>query len=359
MLDYLRKLYDYLPSLALPEDASHEVSSAVSKCIADDKLMDAVEKYYKDFFVAEKEYGREISEITDSYTDSKLGAGMIFTVVIFLRAFILTSEKTFIYNKEAVNFFNPVIRHYLLNIKRNNSFGFMNVQRFWAYCYLRPTSFELGRLAFEIMDYNYGYEVWLDPKTGKSYPVALQGERFDENGLPDSEGSFCTTLSYDGETLTGYTYKNDGTLDFEIKTFKGYKCVLKGGDKVVAVHMPGNARLSEEAVSASLIGAKEFFDTYFNNLDYKAFVSSSWLLDTGLRKILKEDSNIVKLQKRFRIALAFKNNFSLFDNIFEVPRCPIEELIPKNRFQKEVLEMIKGGRSLYSGRGYILKEEVI
>lgn len=355
MLDYLRKLYDYLPSLSLPEDALREVSSAVSKCIADDKLMDAVEKYYKDFFASEKEYGREISEITDSYADSKLGAGMVFAVVMFLRAFILTSKKAYIYNGEAINFFAPVVRQYGINLKRNGVFGLVSVQRFWTYCYLRPISFELGRLAFEIIDYNYGYEVWQNPKTGKSYPVALPDERFDENGLPDSEGSFCTTLSYDGETLTGYTYKNDGTLDFEIKTFKGYKCVLKGGDKVIAVHMPGNTKLSEEAVSASLIGAKEFFDTYFKNLNYRAFVSSSWLLDTGLRKILKEDSNIVKLQNRFRIALAFKNDFSLFDNIFEVPKCPIEELIPKNRFQKEILEMIKGGRSLYSGRGYILK----
>jgi hypothetical protein len=283
------------------------------------------------------------------------GTGMIFAVVMFLRAFILTSTQAYIYNGEAINFFAPVVRQYGINLKRNGVFGLVGVQRFWTYSYLRPISFELGRLAFEIMDYNYGYDVWLDPKTGKSYPVALPDERFDENGLPDSEGSFCTTLSYDGETLTGYTYKNDGTLDFEIKTFKGYKCVLKGGDKVVAVHMPGNAKLNEEAVSASLNGAKKFFDTYFKNLNYKAFVSSSWLLDTGLRKILNEDSNIVKLQNRFRIALAFKNDFSLFDNIFEVPKCPIEELIPKNRFQKEILEMIKGGRSLYSGRGYILK----
>lgn len=357
MLDYLKKLEKELLLLPIEENIAKEIQKAVNKCINDVSLSEAVKKYYEDFFVSEREYGREIALLSDEYTDKKLGEGMIFTVVIFLRAFILTSEKRFIYQKEAVNFFNPVIRHYLLNIKRNNSFGFMDVQRYWAYCYLRPTSFELGRLAFEIINYNYGYQVWQNPETGESIPVALPDQRFDENGLPDSEGFFKTTLSYDGENLTGYTYKNDGTLCFEIKTFKGYKCVLKGGDKVIAVHMPGNAKLSEEAVSSSLLGAKEFFDTYFKALNYKAFVSSSWLLDTGLRKILKEDSNIVKLQNRFRIALAFKNDFSLFDNIFEVPKCPIEELVPQNRFQKEVLEMIKGGRSLYSGRGYILKED--
>ena len=184
MIDYLKKLEKELSFLPIDESLAKKIQKAVNKCINDAALSETVKKYYEDFFVLEKEYGREISLLSDEYADKKIGEGMIFTVVIFLHAFILTSEKTFIYNKEAVNFFNPVIRHYLLNIKRNNSFGFMNVQRFWAYCYLRPISFELGRLAFEIMDYNYGYEVWLDPKTGKSYPVALQGERFDKNGLP-------------------------------------------------------------------------------------------------------------------------------------------------------------------------------
>jgi len=354
MLQYLKKLYDYLPSLSIPEDALSEVSSAVNECIKDNRLLDAVEKYYNDIF-SDKEYGREIMTLTDEYADGKIGKGMIFTVVMLLRAFILTSEKAYVYDGKEIDFFAPTLRHYKMNLKRNGCYGLVDAQRFWTYCYLKPISFELGRLAFEILDYNYGYEVWLDKKTGASYPVALSGQRFDEEGLPDSEGAFETTYEYDGETLTGYTYTGEGHLDFEKKTFKGLSCVLSHGDKAIAVHMPGNAKLDADAVTASLEGAKEFFSKYFPKLDYKAFVSSSWLLDTGLRTILREDSNIVKLQKRFRIALAFKNDFSLFDNIFEVPKCPLDELVPQNRFQREVLEMIKGGRELYSGRGYILK----
>jgi len=356
MLDYLKRLYDYIPSLKFEAKSLDDVSSAVKKCIEDEVLLSTVEKYYNDIFESDKEYTRtEINNITDSYTDEKLGEGMIFTVVFFLRAFILTTNKAFIYNGEALNLFAPLLRHLESNLKSTSSFGLTDPRRFLSYCYLRPIAFELGRLAFEILTFNYGYEVWVNPETGESFPIALAGLRFDKNGLPDSEGDFETEYEYDEETLTGYTYTDVGRLDFEKKTFKGLVCALKKGDKALAIHMPGNAKLDEEAVSASFEGAKVFFDKYFPDLDYKAFVSSSWLLDTNLRDFLREDSNIVKLQKRFRIALAFKNDFSLFDNVFKVLKCPIEELVPTNRFQKEILDMVKAGGTLYSGRGYILK----
>ena len=358
MLDYLKKLYDYIPSLQADELPLDELSSAVKECIEDATLSNVVEKYYNDIFESGKEYTRtEIAEMSDSYAEEKIGTGMLFAVVLALRAFILTDDKAFIYNGEALNFFNPYLRHLKVNLKCTNSIALGDPQRFLSYCYLCQIAFELGRLAFEILNFNYGYEVWADPETGDSYPIALAGLRFDENGLPDNEGSFETTYEYDGETLVGYTYTDDGRLDFEKKTFRGLICSLKKGDKALAIHMPGNKKLDEDAVTASFEGARVFFDRYFPNLDYKAFVSSSWLLDTNLRAFLKEDSNIVKLQKRFRIALAFKNDFSLFDNVFNVLKCPIEELVPTNRFQKEILEMIKAGGTLYSGRGYILRDD--
>ena len=93
MLQYLKKLYDYLTSLSIPDDALSEVSSAVNECIKDSRLLDAAEKYYNDIF-SDKEYGREIMALTDEYADGKIGEGMIFTVVMLLRAFILTSVST-------------------------------------------------------------------------------------------------------------------------------------------------------------------------------------------------------------------------------------------------------------------------
>ena len=51
-----------------------------------------------------------------------------------------------------------------------------------------------------------------------------------------------------------------------------------------------------------------------------------------------------------------RNSVSLRNHIFQVhPELPLEQLKPVNRFQQSILDMVKAGGTLYSGRGYILK----
>lgn len=356
MQDLLENFKKEMKNLPLEKDEYSALYHATEAVITDSLLLEKAQSYYSSLFENEIMLGREIAAWEDLYAEKKLGAGMIFTVVMFARAYYLTEKQYYSFCGNPLNFFNPLLRHFRINQKKYSSFGLMDIRKYWTYCYLKPTSFELGRLAYEIIDYNYGYEVYKNEITGETFPVALDGLRFNSDGLPDEAGDFVTTLKKENDTIIGYTYTKDGHINFKEKAFENCRCVLKASDKVLAVHMPGNEKLTEESVSDSLEGAKVFFDTYFPTLNYKAFVSSTWLLDTGLRKILNENSNIIKLQNRFRITLALKNDFSLFDNIFNVPRCSVEELVPQNRFQAEILEMIKSGRGLYSGRGYILRD---
>jgi ATP-dependent RNA helicase DeaD len=60
-----------------------------------------------------------------------------------------------------------------VNIHRWDSFGFQNTQRYWAYGYIQPTFFELGRLAYEITKFSYAFRVYQDPETGKTYAFAI------------------------------------------------------------------------------------------------------------------------------------------------------------------------------------------
>ena len=356
MHSLLSQLQTHLIKLPLKPEETAAISSAIDTVLADARLLETAKNVYHALFEQEKLLDREeIIQWQEPYTEEALGCHLLYTIVMFARAYELTAFKRYVYNNEALDFFAPLLRHFRGNVERYCSVGLQEVKRFWAYCYLKPISFELGRLAFEITEYPYQFHVYQDPVTGETVPVALAGLRFDEAGLPDNDGSFVTSLEQTANAVIGYTYTNDGHIDFEKKTFYNHSCVLNNTDMAIAVHMPGNEKLSAEAVTASLEGAKAFFAQYFPKLDYKAFICSSWLMSTELKAFLSEDSNIMKLQKRFRITLAFQNDFSLFDNIFCVPKCPIEELIPQNRFQREVLQMIKNGGSLYSGRGYILK----
>lgn len=349
-------LLSILPTLPLESEEYAAIQKAAEGVLADERLLSLAGRYYDQLFETDALLGREISEWQEPEADQKLGGSMLFTVILFARACALKLAQKYFYNGEPIDFFKVSLRQFRTNRQRHDSFGMQAVQRFWMYLYLKPVAFELGRLAFEIVTYHFGYEVYQNPKTGEHIPFAREGMGFDEKGMPDEEGSFRTTFKRIDDTVEGYTFTDEGHLDFKKCRVVGYQPVLCDGDKAISVHIPGNDKLTAEAADASFAGARVFFDTYFPDLNYKAFVCSSWLLDTGLKQFVGENSNIVKFQKRFRIALAFKNGFSLFDNVFNVPKhCPIEELVPQNRFQKEILDMVKRGGSLYSGRGYILK----
>ncbi len=353
---WLEKLLTDLEELPFEqEDARKAIITATQKVLANDALLAKVEGYYNTLFTGE-DIGRAMVDWTDPEADAILGENMIFTVVYFARACRLVQTGYYQYDGKTVDFYHAVMRHLGVNIHKWDSFGFQDVQRYWAYGYLRPTFFELGRLAYEITKFSYAFRVYKHPETGETYAFADADRHYDVNGLPDNDGEFVTTFAEENGTVTGYIFDSLGRLDFEKKCFTGLIPAIQKGDPVLSVHMPGNEKLDENAVSASLAGAEAFFEKYFPELQFKAFVTSTWLLDTGLRRFLGENSNIVKLQNRFSITIASQNGYSLFSNIFNTKTyCPLDELVPTNRFQREVLDMVKAGGHIYTGQGYILR----
>lgn len=79
------------------------------------------------------------------------------------------------------------------------------------------------------------------------------------------------------------------------------KQIYKNGLESVYIHIEEGANLSPQSVDESLKVAKYFFDATFKERNFKLFVCRSWLMYPGLVSILKEDSNIIKFQKRFKI----------------------------------------------------------
>ena len=66
--------------------------------------------------------------------------------------------------------------------------------------------------------------------------------------------------------------------------------------------------MTMEAVNDSLIKAVEFYRNYFR-MDIKAFICSSWLLNSYWRRALPE-SNMAKLQRAFRLGAELRYPFT-------------------------------------------------
>ena len=246
----------------------------------------------------------------------------------------------------------------ILNRSRNK-YGISGLNgnyRAFPLSYFLPTRFVVGRLTYEMGTFASPFEVY--EVDGEYVPVALAGEKF-VDGKPVGkkyEGeAFVTDFSEEGDTSCGYTYDGEGLIIPEKRTFKGKK-VLANGDKVLHVHINSNGKLLDEDVKKSFAAAPEFFAKYFPEHNFKAFVCSSWLLDTGLKNVMKPESNILQFQKNFRIALGSENGFALYWNIFGIEDfLPLSELVPTNGFQQRVLDYLKAGNKLYSGKGFIIR----
>ena len=104
--------------------------------------------------------------------------------------------------------------------------------------------------------------------------------------------------------------------------------------------------------------AEDFFTRYYPEWKYPAYVCSSWLLDKDFERLLPPESNIMRFQSRFRIAMSGVNTFSIYWHIFGVQNfVPLTELKPKNAFQQKVLDYVRSGNTLYSGNGFILRKQ--
>lgn len=244
------------------------------------------------------------------------------------------------------------------------SYGLRGMYRSECSRFLGVDKYVLGRLTFEMTQFRPPYyEVYRNRETGETLPVALPGFFYMPNGRQKTdayEGDlFEPYLKQTGELLECFTFDEKlGHLQMEAITLDltQFEKVLQAGDDVLSVHIPENGPMTPELVDEAFAIAEEFFPAYYPEKKFKAYVCSSWLLNTDLQKLLNPQSNILQYQKRFRVVVTSTNWYSIYWHIFGTQQIiPVEQLRPKNRFQKTFVDWVSAGNTLYNGYGYILK----
>ena len=84
-----------------------------------------------------------------------------------------------------------------------------------------------------------------------------------------------------------------GELEYEMKHIDG--------DIVIGIHIPSDVDFSPSAIDVSLARARQFFATNYPELSNAEYRCHSWLLDSQLKGMLNESSNILNFQNRFEI----------------------------------------------------------
>lgn len=84
-----------------------------------------------------------------------------------------------------------------------------------------------------------------------------------------------------------------GELEYEMKHI--------GGDVAIGIHIPSDVDFSPSAIDVSLARARQFFAANYPELSNAEYRCHSWLLDSQLKGMLNESSNILNFQDRFEI----------------------------------------------------------
>lgn len=200
-------------------------------------------------------------------------------------------------------------------------------------------------------------EVYVNSK-GERIFAALQNYGYDENGLPLATGGKLPVYSKNGNTLTCQTFQKNGKLLADPITvhLTEYRLELCPDDDVVTLHIHEGGKLTMDDIKESLVRAREVFGKYFPT--YKSFVCRTWFLEPALRgEVIKDTSNMAMYADMFDVICEEdQNNHSVFEHVFKVAHQPLENLTPKNDFQKRVLDRALRGEKIYWTYG-VLKND--
>jgi len=83
---------------------------------------------------------------------------------------------------------------------------------------------------------------------------------------------------------------------------------VKKGDNTIEIHIPACGALTPDECQRSIDMAKEFYKKFFPEYEYKCFTCHSWLLDESLKKLLGENSNIIKYGNMFEKVYSEKSD---------------------------------------------------
>lgn len=131
---------------------------------------------------------------------------------------------------------------------------------------------------------------------------------------------------------------------------------ISEGENVLEIHIPEGEKLDCEACFKSIDAAKAFFAKYFPEFDYKYFTCHSWLLDSTLKKMLPEKSNILKFQKLFEVVFEDDSN-RIIRYVFswDMTEEKLADAACISSFSEKVKTHILSGNTFHESLGIIKK----
>jgi len=226
----------------------------------------------------------------------------------------------------------------------------------WVPSWLRTLAsglYWLGRLEFVPMTFAYSQRVYRHRQTGEVIALAEAGERFSDEGVAVGTPSWVSTLIETDDTIVGTPLAPQGIALRQVVRLprNEWELVLKAGDAVVDLHVPGEEPLTIDALREAHTQAATFFGHYYHYPErpFVAYTCDSWLFSPLLEEMLGPDSNIVRWQHEGYLL----PDDSEGEDLVELAKAPRD-----TRLRRALRDRLAQGKLLYCGRYLFLRQHL-
>lgn len=203
----------------------------------------------------------------------------------------------------------------------------------------------LLRQRFE--DAGMPHQVWLDSIDDIRLRQGLYFKRFGKVGLTKNDARWYRHLaafklfkigSLQFQPFEMLYLDEEGIGEGFMRFSEAQKKRLPPGTPVLNTHIQHGANLEATALTQTFKDARSFFKRFFPELDFKAFITYTWLLHPGLRTLLSEGSNILDFAAMWEIIGQNSDKTQALERIFGGRRRRRADYPQETRLQRLALE---------------------
>lgn len=247
--------------------------------------------------------------------------------------------------------------------KHNGEVGFSNFV--WHQLLYDGRLFRVKRLTLEFPFALPGAYKVFENANGEIVTLACNMQ-VHRDGMPlgslryeDDTDSFIASLEETDDAYIGFPFDENGKIKREKVTLKkeAWQVKLKGGDRVVSIHIPRGGDFDDQTVQETLDYARDFLDKCYPDYGNKAFFCASWLLDPQIGELLGTDSNIAKFGNRYHRMNTKNAGTDAITFVFNVndKKYTLDDLdeLPENtRLERALKKHYLDGKAIYMPHGF-------
>ena len=223
--------------------------------------------------------------------------------------------------------------------------------------------FQIGRMQFHLVQFNMPFRVYKNQSSSDYKIIAEQGLRVTKEGLLDCAGSkltengWETELKQNNNEITAHQVDDStGKILKDIVTFSlnEWEPVINADSLVMNIHIPRGGRITPDIWFDSINRAFEFYETIHKPAaKIDACVCFSWMFEPRLRKILSEQSGLIKLQDAVHLFPLRSSNTNVgIYFVFGEEEIDLDSAPTDNSLRKGMIEHLRKG-GIFTGGSMI------